>query len=135
MIDLVALFLTHDVREQASEDAIDGSYIARVLANEWGFWYDATTNLTSVKTLVGQVIHHNKITDARAQSAMQRIDTLLNVTANAPKSRDWEKGSEVGTSKVRYRDVEEVVRYEIAEDEQIFTPNVHESGTCDLSDV
>jgi len=110
LIDLVALFLIHDVQEQNSKDAIDGSYIAKVLANDWGFWYDATINITSVKTLVEQLREQGKITDAQSQTVMQRLDKLLNMIANAPKSRDWEKRAKVGTSKLWYRDVEEVVR-------------------------
>jgi hypothetical protein len=110
LIDLVALFLIRDVQEQPAKDAIDGAYISKVLANDWGFWYDATTNLTSVKTLVGQLTIDGKITDAQSQTVMQRIDKLLNLIANTPKSRDWEKRAKTGTSKVWYREVEEVVR-------------------------
>ncbi len=42
MIDLIALFIVHDVHDQFGKNGVDGSYIAKILSDEWGFWYDAT---------------------------------------------------------------------------------------------
>jgi len=110
LIDLISVFLVHDVQEQLGKDVIDGGYIAKILSDEWGFWYDATTNLGKVKTILEAVTKEGKLTTIQSQTTTQRMDKLLNVIENSPKTRNWEKRAKAGTKRAWYREVEEVQR-------------------------
>jgi len=109
LIDLIVLFLVHDVENQFGKTAIDGNYIARILASEWGFWYDATVNLDRVRALA-QELKEKKLSNAQVQTVNQRIDKLLEYVNKTPKEKSWEKRAKTGTKKPWYREVEEVVR-------------------------
>jgi hypothetical protein len=110
LIDLISLFIVHEVHEQPGKNGIDGDYITKLLSNEWGFWYDATTNLGRVKSLLEKLTDGDKLSAMQSQIARQRIDRLLSMITNSPKTRRWEKRARTGTSKPWYREVEEVVR-------------------------
>jgi len=110
LIDLVAVFLVHDVLEQSGKDAVDGGYVAKILSNEWGFWYDATTNLGKVKLILEQLTDEGKLTASQSQTTMQKIDRLVDIVTKAPKTHNWDKRAKTGTKKAWYREVEEVVR-------------------------
>jgi hypothetical protein len=110
VIDLILLFLTHDVEAQESKDAIDGRQIATVLSGDWGFWYDATTNLDKVKSLTTSLTESTKLSQEQADIITQRINKLRKIIDDTPKTKNWEKRAKTGTSKPWYRDIEEVVR-------------------------
>ena len=44
IVDTIMLMREHDVGDQGPE-TIDAKYIAKLLGNEWGFYYTCTTNL------------------------------------------------------------------------------------------
>ena len=110
LIDLIALFLVHDVQDQFSKDAIDGTYIGKTLSKEWGFWYDATTNLERVRTLLKELEKDGKMSNSQTQIVEQRMAKLLDYVNKTPKERSWEKRAKTGTKKAWYREVEEVSR-------------------------
>jgi len=110
LIDLTVLFLVHDVADQLGKDAIDGTYVGKILSEEWGFWYDATTNLEKVKALALGLEKESKLSNAQVQLVNQRIDKLLDFVNKTPKERGWEKRAKTGTKKPWYREVDEVVR-------------------------
>lgn len=110
LIDLIAIFIVHDVHEQFDKNVVDGSYIASILSDEWGFWYDATVNLNKVVSLTEELSANGKLGPDHRQIVLQRTDKLLNVIANTHKSKNWEKRAKTGTKKAWYLEVEEVVR-------------------------
>jgi hypothetical protein len=110
LIDLIVLFLVHDVQGQPGKDVIDGAYIGKILAKEWGFWYDATTNLENVKNLLQTLEKEGKLSRSQSQLVEQRMEKLLEYVKNTPKERSWEKRAKTGTKKPWYREVEEVSR-------------------------
>jgi hypothetical protein len=110
LIDLIMLFLVHDVQGQFGKDAIDAAYIGKILSGEWGFWYDATTNLERVRGLLQALGKEGKLSSAQTQIVEQRLERLLDYVKNTPKERSWEKRAKTGTKKAWYREVEEVQR-------------------------
>jgi hypothetical protein len=110
VVDLILLFLTHDVEGQESKDAIDGRQIATVLSDDWGFWYDATSNLDKVKSLTMTLTESAKVSEEQADIITQRINKLRKMIDDTPKTKNWEKRAKTGTSKPWYREIEEVVR-------------------------
>ncbi len=110
LIDLIVLLLVHDVQGEFGKDVIDGGYIGTSLSDEWGFWYDATTNLEKVRGQLGGLTKECKLSSEQSQAVQDRIDKLLTQITSAPKTRNWEKRAKVGTKKAWYREVEEVQR-------------------------
>jgi len=111
IVDLMVLFYNHEVHEKDYiKDYIDGKYIARVLADDWGFWYDAVSNLNKVKSFVSKFYDENKLTIEEHNTIISRVNKLLKIIDKEPKTKRWEKRAKIGTSRPWYREVEEVVR-------------------------
>jgi hypothetical protein len=106
--DLVLLFVAHDNGTTEGTDAINGKYVAEVLANDWGFWYDATSNLDKVKGFVPQYKSAGLLTDAQASDVISNIDELLGMIDDEPKTKSWNKRAKKGTTKQWWQAVEEV---------------------------
>lgn len=110
LIDLITLLMTHEVQEGFDKNTIDGSYITRILSDDWGFWQDATTNFGKMKMQMEELTANSKLTAEQSQTIMQRTDKLLTLVTNSPKTKHWEKRARTGTKKPWYREVEDVVR-------------------------
>jgi len=110
LIDLMVLFKAHDVCEADAKECINGDYIASILSDDWGFWYDATNNLAKLKSLAEQLANEALIEHGTAKTILDRVDKLLSMIETRPKTKKWISRSKVGTSKPWYREVEEVVR-------------------------
>jgi hypothetical protein len=106
--DLVDMaFLLWEFPLVAREDGLDvlsGERIASLLARNWGFYYDATTNLQKL-TGIGR-----GLPSSVAERAQQRAAELARMIEDAPKSRRWTLRAKVGTRAQWYEDVEELVR-------------------------
>ncbi len=110
IVDLIVLFYGHDVCEGQEKECIDGKYIAKVLADDWGFWYDATLNLKKVKNFTVKFLNEGKLNKEEHDIVIKRIDKLLKLIDEEPKTKRWLKRAKIGTSKPWYREVEEVIR-------------------------
>lgn len=105
LIDLIVLFLGHDVSQETQPNAVDVKYIAHVLSDDWGFWYDAINNLTHLKTLGAKFVEEGKLTPDQWTTVSGRVEALKGAIEAEPKTPDWKLRAEVGTSKPWYREV------------------------------
>ena len=110
LIDLIVLFYGHDVGKTFKKEVIDGGYVAKILADDWGFWYDATSNLKKVEKVAKDFKEEGKLTEEEYSTVIERVKKLRKLIDEEPKTRRWRKREKVGTSKPWYREVEEVVR-------------------------
>jgi hypothetical protein len=101
--DCTALLVGHDVGSEDCE-IINGKYIAKVLANDWGFWYTTTTNLQKLKVYLTKL----NLTPRERETVESRIAKLMDLIEQEPKTSAWQKRAKTGTSKQWYRDVEEI---------------------------
>lgn len=111
LVDLAVLLHGHELCRETpvkSRECIDDDYIASILANDWGFWYDATTNLNKLANLVSAELQ--RINENAARVVLNRIGMLMDSVEKKPKSKEWIKRSKIGTSKPWYREVEELER-------------------------
>jgi hypothetical protein len=112
--DCLLLFRAHDVEEKGEKKAIDSSYIAKLLAKDWGFWYTATTNLNKLKKFISEMdklgpeieINPKKIGKRDREEIAGKIDALLERVDKEPKSFGWKMRDKVGTKKRWYEPVE-----------------------------
>ena len=112
--DCLFLLKAHDIKEQKDKESIDASYIAETLAQDWGFWYTATTNLQNIRRFMSELdklgpdaqITPALITDKERDDINKKITTLLNRIETEPKSFGWKMRAKVGTKKRWYNPVE-----------------------------
>ncbi len=110
LVDLIVLFMSHDLAEEDGEGKINAAYIAGLLADDWGFWYDATRNLELVKSYADQMVGEGRLNPEEAERVKSQVDLLLRRIEEEPKTKRWRKRAKTGTKKKWYREVEEVVR-------------------------
>jgi hypothetical protein len=112
--DCLLLLLSHDVKEGADEEAINAGYVAKLLAQDWGFWYTVTTNLQNIKRFVTELdklgaeakIAPEAISEKERGGISGKIDVLVNKLEAEPKSFGWRMRAKVGTKKQWYCHVE-----------------------------
>jgi len=110
IIDLLVLFNGHNIIDHDSKENINGRYIARILADDWGFWYDAVNNLRLVKEFTAKFQEEEKLDTREKDMVISRVDKLLEYINKEPKTKNWQKRAKIGTKKPWYRNVEEVFR-------------------------
>jgi hypothetical protein len=101
--DAAALLVDHDIGS-TDKEIINGNHIARILADDWGFWFTATTNLRKLKNYLPKMV----LTPEEQATVETRIDKLLQEIEEEPKTAAWKKRAEVGTKKKWYREVDEI---------------------------
>ncbi len=102
--DLVVLFRSYDVGD--NEKAINGRYIAKLLADDWGFYYTATTNLERLKSF----LKRTNIPEKDKEDVSKKIEKLSEMIETEPKTLKWRLRSKIGPRMKWYTEVEEAER-------------------------
>jgi hypothetical protein len=108
LIDILVLLLGHEVSAELKPDTIDAGYIASILSDDWGFWFDATNNLNHAAELGRQFVNEQKISQESWQVMSKRLDQLSLTIANREKTPKWKIREKVGTKKPWYTEVGEL---------------------------
>ena len=106
IVDTTMLLREHDVG-QTGPETIDARYVAKLLSNDWGFYYTCTTNLRKVSS---RLEAYNELSENDRSDVNAKVEKLLQAIEEQPKTLGWKMRAKVGTSKKWYRDVEEVRR-------------------------
>ena len=106
IVDTTMLLREHEIGGAAPE-TINAEYIAKLMSNDWGFYYTFTTNLKKVADKLGT---YQELKQEDRDDVNGKIQKLLKVVDDQPKTLGWKMRAKVGTSKKWYRDVEEVRR-------------------------
>jgi hypothetical protein len=112
--DCLLLLRSHDVKEGTDEEGINASYMAKLLAQDWGFWYTVTTNLQNIKRFVTELdklgaeakIAPEAVSEEERSDISMKIDVLVKKIEAEPKSFGWKMRAKVGTKKQWYCHVE-----------------------------
>lgn len=112
--DCLLLLKAHDIKEKGEKEGIDASYIAKLLAKDWGFWYTATTNLKKLRKVITEIdelgpevgIDPKQIEKKDREEIALKIENLLERIDKEPKSFGWKMRAKVGTKKRWYNPVE-----------------------------
>jgi hypothetical protein len=101
VIDVAMLLSDHAVGS-GQKDTIDKSYVARLLATDWGFYYTVTANLSKISEAVKQMPEIQRSDRDRISGNIK----LLSVEIEShPKSLGWKARARVGTRRKWYHDV------------------------------
>jgi len=112
--DCLILLKAHGIEEKGGKESIDSSYIARLLSQDWGFWYTATTNLKKIRKFVSEIdelgpeagINPDNFKKEDREEIVGKIESLLKRIEEEPKTFKWKVRSKVGAKKRWYNPVE-----------------------------
>jgi polyhydroxyalkanoate synthesis regulator phasin len=110
LVDLIVMFLSHELSDRDGDGLINKKYIAKLLADDWGFWYDARENLEKVKGMASTLVKEGILKEDEAQIVVKKVDELIRAIDEEPKTKNWEKRAKKGTKEKWYREVDEIVR-------------------------
>ena len=108
------LLKAHDIKEKSEKESIDTLYIAKILAQDWGFWYTATTNLKKLEKFLSEIdklgpeveIDPKQIEKKDREEITAKTEALLERIEKEPKTFAWKMRAKIGTKKKWYNPVE-----------------------------
>lgn len=102
--DIIVLVHGHDIGD-GSAGTIDANYVAKLLSNDWGFYYTTVTNLKKVRDYLRGV---QSLSDADRALVEGRLDALTQRIESEKKSLKWNLRAKVGTRTPWYSEAEDV---------------------------
>ena len=106
LVDVILLLKNHEVADHFEKSQIDASYIAKVLSDDWGFWYDATQNIQKIGDELNALSTSGKL--AGAGMVDGRLKQLSSIIDACPKGAKWKIRSKSGTKVPWYTEVFDV---------------------------
>ena len=103
LIDIAALMLDHAVETGDAEDAIEAMYIARIAADDWGFYRTLQVNIERLRALL------EELEEIDRELVNSRLDELWRHIENEPKPLKWRVRAQVG-DRVRWYELPEETR-------------------------
>lgn len=112
--DCLLLLKTHNVGEKNEKESIDVDYVAKLLSEDWGFWYTATTNLKKIQKFLSELenfgpeagISPKQILMKDRKTIVEKVEIILNRICAEPKSFGWKMRAKIGVRKRWYNPVE-----------------------------
>jgi hypothetical protein len=84
------------------KDMINVKYVAKLMSDDWGFYYTSITNLEKVKNAASGV---GVLTDQHRDIIRNKADQILQIIENAPKSGKWKSRAKIGNKRLWYNEV------------------------------
>jgi len=100
--DVVSMFVDHDVADGDVAEAINGAYLAKLCADDWGIYKTFTVNLDRILGTMGDF----ELEDAPKALVTERVTKLRKMIEDAPKSFKWKMRARVG-EKVQWYELPE----------------------------
>jgi len=100
--DVAVLIREHEVGE-SDEEMINAKYIAKVLSDDWGFYYTSMLNLKKIKELVPTL---EALKKEDIEDICRKVDKIIEYIEKEPKSMKWKLRAKIGPKKKWYREVE-----------------------------
>jgi hypothetical protein len=92
MKDILALLLDHEVSTVDAKDKINGAYLAKLCAEDWGIYKTFTTNLGMVPEYASRI----GIDADQKKRALDQAEKLKALIEGAPKTMGWKMRAAVG---------------------------------------
>jgi hypothetical protein len=103
LVDTIALFLDHAIETASHDDAIEAAYIARLAADDWGFYRTLQVNIGRLRAVV------EELEEIDRELVHARLDELWRHIENEPKPLKWRIRAQVG-DRVRWYELPEETR-------------------------
>jgi hypothetical protein len=114
--DVISLLHDHEISDTDAPETINGQYLARLCAEDWGIYKTFTINLGNISNALAQYQLDKDV----EKIVRQRVEDLEKRIENAPKSTRWKLRSKIGEKKQWYELPEmdkEVVDSRISKDQ------------------
>jgi hypothetical protein len=102
LVDLTALLLDHPIANREDDECIDGSYVARVAAGDWGMYRTLQVNVEKLKGTLDEL-------DVDRDLVRSRLDALWSAVEAQSKPLKWRLRAQVG-DRMRWYELPEEVR-------------------------
>ena len=99
--DAMLLLLAAQIGE-SDNNKINISYVAKLMSEDWGFYYTSIMNLNKVQAAIHGV---PALTDQDRLLIKENAETIIKIIEMAPKSGKWKGRAKTGTSKIWYKEV------------------------------
>jgi hypothetical protein len=103
--DTIILLREHEIGKTDNNE-VNSEYVAKLLSNEWGFYYTVSLNLPKIKEFLDKY----PLSGEDKKVVTERIDKLHSTIEAAPKTFQWKMRAKIGPAKKWYNAVEEVQR-------------------------
>jgi hypothetical protein len=108
--DVIVLLRAHTLDAMDAPGSINMTHVATVLANDWGFWKDATTNLAEVSSYATKYLAEGLLTGPDLTDISEKTNQILSQIEAEPKTSEWKLRERMGDEKPWWKDVEDVSR-------------------------
>ena len=96
--DIISLLHDHEVADSDAPETINGAYLAKLCAEDWGIYKTFTINLTNVSN----ALDHYQLEGKDEQIVKKRLRDLQSRIESAPKSTRWKLRARIGERKQWY---------------------------------
>jgi hypothetical protein len=103
LVDTIALILDHAIEAGDADDAIEALYIARLAADDWGFYRTLQVNIERLRAVL------EELEEIDRELVNARLDALWKHIEDTPKPLRWRIRAQVG-DRVRWYELPEETR-------------------------
>lgn len=102
--DAIVILREHPIADH-DEDSVNGSYVADLLAADWGFYYTFTMNMCKVEAFTQK---YDQLSSEDKQEVTSNILRLRQIIEDKPKALRWKLRARTGPGTKWYREVDEL---------------------------
>ena len=96
--DIISLLNDHEVSDSDAPETINGLYLAKLCAQDWGIYKTFSVNLANITAALDQY----QLEEENAKTVRKRIADLGSRIENEPKTLSWKLRAKVGEKKQWY---------------------------------
>jgi len=104
IIDIIMLLREHPVGD-SDDETVNGKVIARICANDWGFWRTTVMNMEKVR---GMLEVYEGLTAEDKQTVSERLQQIQDLMDQEPKPLSWKMRNRVGDRVKWWKDVDDL---------------------------
>jgi len=90
--DILSMFIDHDVGKDDGPETVNGAYLAKLCAGDWGIYKTFTLNLDRLLNTISEY----ELDEDQKKLVVERVSRLKKMIEDAPKSVGWRMRARVG---------------------------------------
>jgi hypothetical protein len=96
--DITAILLDHEVTDSDKLDAINGTHLAELCANDWGIYKTFTIVLDKTAVMINKF----DLAPKDKEIVKERLERIRQMIENQPKTMSWKMRAKIGEKKTWY---------------------------------
>jgi len=96
--DIVALMHDHEISDSDTSEMINGTYLAKLCADDWGIYKTFTINISDILA----ALDGYQLDSKEKEIVRERLNKLNSLIENVPKSMGWKMRAKIGEKKRWY---------------------------------